>query len=85
MSKEYTILFNACNSYKIKEDEISIISDLTCYGRNTVAQINKETFHHLGDEIPGIAAAIYAWQEHYKKDLSIDELSFIMKENNIIK
>jgi hypothetical protein len=70
-------------SFDIMGDKVSIISDETSHGRNTVAEIDGN-YHYLGDEFHGIAAAIFAWQEVNGTDLTVDELHQIMLDNHII-
>lgn len=74
--KDYT-------SYTIRGMKVGIITDETSHGRNTVAEINGK-YHYLGDEFPGIAAAIFAWQEFFGEDLTNEELHQIMIDNHII-
>lgn len=69
--------------FTILGEEINLISDETCYGRNTVAEVN-EHFYHLDNELPTIASAIFAWQEIYNRDLTNDELHQIMIDNKLI-
>lgn len=62
---------------------INLISDETSYGRNTVAEVGDK-YHYLGDEFPGIAAAIFAWQEINGRDLTNEELHQAMVDNHLI-
>lgn len=69
--------------FKVMGDNVYLISDETCYGRNTVAEINRQ-LHYLGDEPPTIATAVFIWQELNSKLLSSDELHQVMLDNNLI-
>ena len=69
--------------FKILGEEINIISDETAYGRNTVVEIDK-VFHYMGDEFPGVAAAIFAWQEVNGRDLTNEELHQILDDNKVL-
>jgi len=69
--------------FKILGEEINIISDETSYGRSTVVEINK-VYHHMGNEFPGVAAAIYAWQEVNGRDLTNEELHQILEDNKVL-
>lgn len=69
--------------FKILGEEVNIISDETAYGRNTVVEMNK-VFHYMGDEFPGVAAAIYAWQEVNGRDLTNEELHQILEDNKLL-
>lgn len=77
------IVYNNYQVFRILDEEVNIISDDTAYGRNTVVEINK-IFHHMGDEFPGVAAAIYAWQEVNGRDLSNEELHRILEDNKLL-
>lgn len=70
-------------SFVVLGDTISLISDETSHGLNTVAEIN-DRYHYLGNEFPGIAAAIFAWQELNGRDLTNEELHQIMVDNHLI-
>jgi hypothetical protein len=69
--------------FKILGEEVNIISDETAYGRNTVVEM-KNVYHYMGEEFPGVAAAIFAWQEVNGRDLTNEELHQIMSDNNFI-
>lgn len=77
------IVYSNYQVFRILDEEVNIISDDTAYGRNTVVEINK-VFHHMGDEFPGVAAAIYAWQEVNGRDLSTEELHRILEDNKLL-
>ena len=69
--------------FTILGEEINLISSETAYGRSTVAEINDQ-YHYLDDELPSIAAAVFAWQELNNKDLTNEELEQIMADNKLI-
>ena len=75
-------VYKDCLAFKILGEEVNIISDETAYGRNTVVEIDK-VYHYMGDEFPGVAAAIFAWQEVKGRDLTNEELTQIMEDNRI--
>jgi hypothetical protein len=77
------IVYKNYQAFKILDEEVNIISDETAYGRNTVVEIDK-IFHHMGDEFPGVAAAIYAWQEVKGRDLTNEELHLILEDNKLL-
>lgn len=77
------LVYKDYQSFDILGEEVIIISDETCYGRNTVAEI-KDQYHFLGNEYPTISSAIFAWQEFYNLDLNDEELRQIMEDNNLI-
>ena len=77
------IVYKNYQAFNLMGEELIIISDETAYGRNTVVEINK-VFHHMGDEFPGVAAAIYAWQEVNGRDLTNEELHQILEDNSLL-
>lgn len=77
------IVYKNYQAFDILGEELIIVSDETAYGRNTVIEINK-VFHHMGDEFPGVAAAIYAWQEVKGRDLTNEELHQILEDNKLL-
>lgn len=77
------IVYKSYVTFKVLGQSINLISDETAYGLNTVAEVNLR-YHYLADEFPGIAAAIYAWQEVNGRDLTNEELHQVMEENNLI-
>ncbi len=77
------IVYKNYQAFNLLGEEIVIISDETAYGRNTVVEIDK-AFHYMGDEFPGVAAAIYAWQEVKGRDLTNEELHQILEDNKFL-
>lgn len=69
--------------FTIMEQEITLYSDETAYGRNTVAEING-SYHYLDSEPSSISSAIFAWQELYNKELTGEELHQVMVDNKLI-
>ena len=76
------LVYIDCKTFKILEQDIDLISDLTAYGRNTVAKID-DCYYYTGDEFPGIAAAIFAWQEVNGRELTNEELKQVMVDNHL--
>jgi hypothetical protein len=78
------IVYKDYLTFTVMGEEINLFSDEdTDYGRNTVAEINGG-FHYLGDEPPGVSAAIFAWQEVYNRELSSEELHQVLVDNHLI-
>lgn len=77
------IVYKNYQAFNLLGEEIVIISDETAYGRNTVVEIDR-VLHHMGDEFPGVAAAIYAWQEVNGRDLTNEELHQILEDNSLL-
>lgn len=77
------IVYKNYLAFNLLGEELIIISDETAYGRNTVVEIDK-VFHYMGDEFPGVAAAIFAWQEVKGRDLTNEELHQILEDNKVL-
>lgn len=77
------IVYKNYQVVKILGEEVNVISDETAYGRSTVVEIDR-VFHHMGEEFPGVAAAIYAWQEVKGRDLTNEELHQILEDNSLL-
>lgn len=77
------IVYKNYQVVKILGEEVNVISDETAYGRSTVVEIDR-VFHHMGEEFPGVAAAIYAWQEVNGRDLTNEELHQILEDNKVL-
>lgn len=69
-------------TFKVMGEEINLISDETAYGRNTVAELDKR-FYQMGDELPNVATAVFAWQEVNGRDLTSEEIHQVMVENGL--
>ena len=72
-----------CVTFKIMDKEINLYSEDMKYGLSTIAEIDDQ-FYYLGDELPVVAAAIFAWQEVNDRDLTNEELRQIMIDNHLI-
>jgi len=77
------IVYKDYVTFTILGEEINLISSETAYGRSTVAEISGD-YHYLDNELPTIAAAVFAWQELNNRDLSNEELSQVMQDNKLI-
>jgi len=77
------IVYKDYITFQVLGQEINLISSETEYGRNTVAEMPNQ-YHYLGDEVPNIAAAIFAWQEVNGRDLTEEELRQVMVDNGLI-
>lgn len=77
------IVINDCKSFKIQGQKINLYSEDLGYGLSTVADIGGH-FYYLGNEIPNVLAAVFAWQEVNNSQLTYDELHQVMIENNLV-
>lgn len=73
----------SCMTFKVLGEELTVISDETAYGRNTVVEI-KNRFHYMADEPPNVATAIFAWQEVNGRELTSEELRQVMEDNHLV-
>lgn len=70
-------------TFTVMGQVINLISDELDLGRNTIAEIN-DNYHYMGDEYPTVSTAIFAWQEVNGRDLTNEELSQVLKDNQLI-
>lgn len=70
------------STFIVMNQEINIISDEFDFGRHTIAEVNGK-FYHIGNEESNIVAAVFAWQELNKRDLSTEELKQVMIDNHL--
>lgn len=70
-------------TFSILGQDINIFSEDLGHVRNTVAEI-EGNFHYLGDEIPNVGSAVFAWQDVYGRDLTEDELRQVLVDNRLI-
>jgi hypothetical protein len=68
--------------YTILGEEVTLYSDETSYGRNTVAEID-DNYYYLGSEPLSIGTAIIAWQDYYNKLLTDEEFRKVIMENQL--
>jgi len=77
------LIFKDCITYQILEKEITIFSDETAYGRNTVAEIDNY-YIYWGAEPWTISTAILSYERHYNRELMPAELRQVLLDNNFI-
>jgi len=70
-------------TFSILGQEINIISEDLGHVRNTVAEIDG-SFYYLGDEVPNVGSAVFAWQDVHGRDLTEDELRQVLIDNQLI-
>lgn len=77
------IVRNDCVSFRILGQKINLYSEDLGYTLNTVADMGDH-FHYLGNELPNVLAAVFAWQEVNGRDLTNEELRQVMTDNQLI-
>ena len=77
------IVCNDCVSFRILGQKINLYSEDLGYCLNTVADMGDH-FHYLGNELPNVLAAVFAWQEVNGRDLTNEELRQVMTDNQLI-
>lgn len=71
-----------CENYVINGTDISLVTNETAYGWQTVAEVNGD-YHYLGDELCNIETAVALWQDLNGRLLSVQELHTILVENGL--
>jgi hypothetical protein len=77
------IVRNDCSSFKVMGQTINLYSENLGRSISTVADMG-EYFYYLGNELPNILAAVFAWQEVNGRDLTNEELHQVIIDNQII-
>jgi hypothetical protein len=70
-------------TFSVLGKEINIFSEDLGHSRNTVAEMDGN-FHYLGDEVPNVGSAVFAWQDVNGRDLTEDELRQVLIDNRLI-
>lgn len=76
------LIYHKYQTFQVIDQTINIISEEFDTHFSTVAEINN-TFHHLGNEQPNVSAAIFAYQEVFKQELTSEQLKQVLLINNI--
>jgi hypothetical protein len=84
------IIYNNSISFKVLDQEITLISDDSSYGRVTFAEVDNK-FIYLGNVNPDIQTAISLWEKINKRsllkeeiiDVTIEGYSDLMKNNSL--
>lgn len=76
------LVYSDCATFKVLGKVIRLYSEELEHDRNTVAEID-EHLHYLGNELPNVAAAIFAWQEVNGRELTNEELYQVMIDNHL--
>ncbi len=74
------IVYLDYTTFTIANTQVSLISDNTDYGINTIAEINGN-YHHMFSEVVSLPTAIFAFQECMGRDLTDDELKQALDDN----
>lgn len=74
------IKYNNAIFYHVQGLEIELISDMTAYGYQVIAGIEK-TYYHIGDQLVNLQTAIKAWEMLNKRHLTQEEIIEVHIEN----
>ncbi len=72
-----------CITFKIVKDTVYLYSEDTCYGLNTVADVNNNLYY-LGNRPANLNNAIIAWQLINKVILNEDQLRQVSIDNKLM-
>lgn len=75
------LIFRDYISFDILGQPIRLISNETCYGQQTVAEVNDQ-YHYLGHADWTLSTAILAFERIYGRELTKEEVSQVLRENN---
>jgi hypothetical protein len=82
MTETSELVYLAGLSFQILGETIILYSEKMEYGYNTAAQIGDK-IHYLGDELPNLSTAIFAWEYTHQRLLTKEELRQVMSQYNI--
>ena len=74
------VIYKDYETFNVLGEEVILITDKTDYGDNSVVLI-KDNSYYLGDEAATLENVLYAWQELNGRDLTVDEIDQITKDN----
>lgn len=77
------IAYHKCSTFKVLEATIHLYSEELEYGYSTVAEVDNQ-IHYLGNELPNITTAIFAWEYIFNRLLTKEELRRVLNEHNIL-
>ena len=77
------IVYHSCANFKVLESQINLYSEKMDYGYNTVAEVDDKLYY-LGNELPNITTAIFAWEYINNRLLTKEELRQVLLEHNVL-
>lgn len=75
------LIFRDYISFNILEQPVHLISNETCYGQQTVAEVNEQHFY-LGHADWTLSTAILVFERVYGRELTKEEVSQVLRDNN---
>jgi hypothetical protein len=76
------IVYKNYVTFSVLGEEINLISDDTDYGQTTFAELGGKYFY-CGQVQPSISTAIFAWQDVFGREITMQELHQVMVDNQL--
>jgi hypothetical protein len=77
------IVYKDYEEFVILGENVLVYSTKTDYGLSTVIEFGDHFYYYLGNESPCMDAILFAWQDHYNRQLSDLEIISILEENSL--
>jgi len=75
------LIFRDYISFDILGQHIHLISNETCYGQQTVAEVD-DCYHYLGHADWTLSTAILVFERIYGRELTKEEVNQVLRDNN---
>lgn len=79
----YNIVYKNYTTYMVLGTSVNLLSEELDIGRNTIAEVGN-SYHYLGPKLLNISSAIFVYQNIFKREITNEEFSQIMIDNNLI-
>lgn len=80
----HMLVYHNCASFRVLSSTIHLYSEKMHYGLNTVAEVDDK-IHYLGNELPNITTAVFAWEDLNGRSMTKEELRQVMIDNEILQ
>lgn len=77
------LMYHNCTTFLILDLIINLYSEKLGDRHNTVAEM-EDRVHYLGNELPNITSAIFAWEDLNGRLMTKEELRQVLKDNDIL-
>lgn len=77
------IVYHECTTFKVLNLKIHLYAEKLAHGYNTVAEVGDKV-HYLGNELPNITSAIFAWEDLHGRLMTKAELRQVLIDNKIL-
>lgn len=83
MTQPSEVVYQDGYAFKILNDNITIYSEATPFGYNTVAELDSK-MTYLGSELVNLTTAIFAWEYIHGRLLTKEELHQVLTDHSLV-